>query len=112
MEISNYFFLVFLIAILATRVWSVSTRIASPTVGKFRTHHYMYGLVLIVFSVFFSNITFYAIGLGLFVDQLPLFVLWRKWLWEDYISRWCYVGIIFIAVLVYILRNYILYVTK
>ena len=102
------FFLIFLLTLIITRVFCLKTRIPSPTISGFRTHHYMTGLLLIVLSFYFSNLVIFAIGFGLFVDQMPLFIFWRKWKWEDYISTWSYVGLIFITIIVYLFQDYLI----
>ncbi len=108
MENSTYFFLVFIVTILITRVELIPRRVHSPTIHGFRLHHYMYGLVLIVVSLFFSNLTLYAIGLGLFVDELPQLITgsWRNW--NDYYSVKEIVRVMVLVVLVYFLSSYII----
>jgi hypothetical protein len=105
---ASYFFLIFLATIIITRVSTIATKIPSPTIFGFRTHHYMTGIFLCIVAVIFSSNFLGAIGLGLFIDQAPLFFLWRKWKYEDYISIYCYVGIICLTILVFIFQNYII----
>ena len=83
----------------------------SPTVYGFRLHHYMYGLAFIILAFFTSSLTLYGIGLGLFVDQLPLFTK-RKWHWDDYDSIQCRLAVLLIIVVVYEFRNYMLHLIK
>ena len=78
MSAENYFFLIFFITILLTRVFIFFKPIPSPTVKNFRLHHYMYGFVLMLASLLIKNITMFAIGLGLFVDELAYLLLRGK----------------------------------
>ena len=74
----NYFFAVFLLTILITRIFLYYKPVASPTIKGLRLHHYMYGLVLAVVGFVLSNITLYGVGLGLFVDELTYILIRRQ----------------------------------
>lgn len=78
MEKETYFIVIFLVAILGTRLFLFIKPKPSPTIKGFRLHHYMYGILLLIISVFMKNIAFYAIGLALAVDQLPYVIHERK----------------------------------
>ena len=71
----HYFFLLFLITILVTRIVLYVKAISSQTVQGFRIHHWMYGVVLVILSFIYSNIALFAIGLGLFVDELSYILI-------------------------------------
>ena len=99
--------------IAATRLFLL-TKVASPTIKGFRVRHYMYGLVLIVLAFLINNITIYAIGFALFIDELPLILLkgpghkeehWRGY--EDYYAPWCVAGVLVLIFLTYLFRNII-----
>ncbi|MFZ2072315.1 MAG: hypothetical protein WAV10_01370 [Minisyncoccia bacterium] len=110
MEPSNYFFLIFLLTIVLTRIWLFVKPISSPTIKGFRLHHYMYGLVIVAISFFISNITLYAIGLGLFIDELIFLIPnpTKPFAYKEYISIKGILGTIILIIAVYFLRNYIL----
>jgi hypothetical protein len=78
MDKSLYFFLIFLATIIITRIFVYIKPIASPTINGLRLHHYMYGLILLVLSLFVKNILIYAIGLGLFLDELAYILIGGK----------------------------------
>ncbi|MEK7618442.1 MAG: hypothetical protein AAB410_04835 [Patescibacteria group bacterium] len=108
----EYFFLVFLVAIVVTRLLLATRKMAKPTIKGFRLRHYMYGMVLIAFGYFFNNLTVFAIGSGLFADEIPLIIIkgpghkdeyWRGC--EDYYTPWCVAGILIIILVVYTFRN-------
>ncbi len=78
----NKFFLIFLLTIIVTRIsLYVAGLYASDadniglTLFGFRLHHYMYGLVLIPLGIIIANVFLYAIGLGLFVDELTYLLI-------------------------------------
>ncbi len=85
---SSYFFAVFLITIIITRLCLLPRkRIVSPKVRGAHVHHYIYGLILIGLSFLFSSLTVFAVGVGLFVDELPLFGT-EKWLFSEEDAHW------------------------
>ncbi len=107
----DYFFLVFLGTIAATRLFLLS-KMAGPTLKGFRLRHYMYGVVFIVFAFLIDNITVYAVGLGLLTDEIPLILVkgpghreehWRGC--EDYYSPWCVAGVLILILAAYIFRD-------
>jgi len=107
----DYFFLIFLGTIALTRLLLLSKK-GSPTIREFRLRHYMYGIVLIVFSFLTRSITTYAIGFGLFVDEVPLILIkgpgHREKYWrgiEDYFSPWCVSGVLILIFVAYIFRD-------
>ncbi len=109
---SDYFFLIFLGTIAATRLFLAISKTGSPTLGTFRLRHYMYGIGLIIIAVLIQDLTLYAIGFGLLMDELPLIVLkgpghreqhWRGC--EDYDTPWCVSGVLILIFIVYVFRN-------
>src|SRR3989344_8460892 len=108
---ADYFFLIFLGTIAATRLFLL-TNLAGPTIKGFRVRHYMYGVVLIVLAFLTNNVTIYAVGFALFIDELPLILFkgpghkeeyWRGL--EDYWARWCIVGVLILVFLTYLFRG-------
>ena len=109
----DYFFLFFLGTIAVTRLLLLSKK-GSPTIKGFRLRHYMYGLILIMSAFIFDNLTVYAIGLGLFVDELPLILVkgpghreehWRGC--DDYYIPWCISSVLILIFIVYVFRSLI-----
>lgn len=78
MDIENYFFCIFIITILLTRILLYLRPTPSPTIKGFRIHHYMYGLLLVPIGIFFKSLTIFSIGLGLFVDELGFILISGK----------------------------------
>ncbi len=64
MEIKSYFFVIFVITILIIRIFLYIKPTPGPTINGFRTHHYMYGLVLAPIGVLVGSVTIYGIELG------------------------------------------------
>lgn len=109
MIIQNYFFSIFLLTIILIRFWLLIKPISSPKIKGFKLHHYMYGLLIIVFSFFVSNIILYAIGLGLFVDELPLLIKYNgKFHWKEYNSIYSRAGLVICIIIVFIFNRQIL----
>lgn len=102
-----YFFLIFVLTILVTRIVLFIKPVASPTIKGFRMHHWMYGVILIILSFIFSSITLYAVGLGLFVDELSYILIGGKTHRDNYSTKSLLGTVIFILA-IYLLRNQIL----
>jgi len=70
-------------------------------------HHYMYGIVGIVTGLLFHSIIVYAIGLGLFVDELTYLFIQGKNHKDNY-SRTSLLGTALIMLLIFLFQNYLL----
>lgn len=80
----------------------------APKIGKFQLHHYMYGLILIAIYFLFNIPILLAVGLALFVDELPLFFIFGTWdwphdHWKQYHSLKSIVSIVIISLLGFII---------
>ena len=102
---NNYFFPIFLATVAITRLFIFIYPIPAPTFGKFRTHHYMYGLTGIFAGLTFHSVMIYAIGLGLFIDELT-YLLIRGKNHKDNYSKISLLGTLFFVIMVFIFRNY------
>ena len=98
------FFAIFLVTILMVRIILYIKPLPAPTIRGWRTHHWMYGLVLIILSVIFKIIPLFAIGLAFFVDELT-FLLMRGKTHADNYSRISLVGTFFFVVIIYLFRS-------
>jgi hypothetical protein len=107
-KMSNYFFIVFLITIVAVRVLIFLHPVPAPTIGKFRTHHYMFGIIGVILGLLFNSILIYAIGLGLFVDELT-YLLMRGKSHEDNYSKTSLLGTLLFIIIVFLLKDYLLF---
>ena len=65
----------------------------------------MTGILIGVFGFFFSSMVLFAIGLGMFIDEAPLFFVLRgKWKWDDYTAIWQYILLLLIVIIIYVFR--------
>lgn len=104
---ATQFFLVFLFAILVTRVFLYFKPVRSPTVAGFRFHHYMFGIALVAISLPLGWLYLYAAGLALFVDELT-WLLMRGKSHEDNYSWVSLIGTVFFTLIVFMIRDYLI----
>ena len=104
---SNYFFLTFLATVAITRLFIFVYPVPAPTFGKFRTHHYMYGLVGILAGLVLHSVLIYAIGLGLFIDELT-YLLMRGKDHQDNYSKISLLGTLFFVIIVFVFKDYLI----
>lgn len=102
--LSNQPFLIFFVTILIVRIFVFLKPIPSPTIKGFRTHHYMYGIILILAGIIFNSMIVYAIGLGLFVDELTYILIGGKTHKDNY-SKTSLFGTLLFTILVFIFRG-------
>ncbi len=107
MTLGTDFFLIFLGTIVITRLFLFLKPISSPTIGNFRLHHYMYGIVGVILGIVLSSIYLYAIGLALFIDELTLIFIIRGKSHEENYSAKSLLGTLFFVMLVFLFRNYL-----
>ncbi len=110
----DYFYFFFLGTIAVTRVLLAFPKRPKSIIGKIHVRHYMWGIVLAVITFFIKNLTLYAIGLGLVADELaPLLIKgpgYRDEQWrgcEDYFTAWSVAGAFLVALIVFLVRNYL-----
>lgn len=108
MEIKLYFFVIFFITIFVTRVFLYIHPTPAPTIKGFRTHHYMYGLVLATAGVLLGSVTLYAVGIGLFIDEFGYLLIGGKTHEENY-SKTSLLLLALFVVLAYIFRGQLLF---
>lgn len=103
-ELSNQFFVIFFATVLTTRFFIYFFPISSPTIGKFRLHHYMYGIAVALLGITFNSIVIYAIGLGLFVDELTYLLMRGKTHTDNYSVK-SILGTALLCLGVYLLKD-------
>jgi hypothetical protein len=108
MDTANYFFVLFLATITFTRILLRVKPLSGPTIKGLRLHHYMYGLVLIPFGFILDSVTLYAVGWGLFADEVGV-VLFKFKTYEEYYSKTSLVSVIVIIILVFLFREKIIF---
>lgn len=71
----------------------------------------MYGIAIALSAVIFSSRLFYAIGLGLFIDELPVLLIYgtNNFHWKEYDSWQSRLGVLLCILLVCIFRKYIVW---
>lgn len=111
--IENYFFIVFLITIIVTRIFLYIKPMHGPTLRGIRIHHYMYGIILMLVSVAIKNVTLYAIGIGLLVDEFTfVFIVREKDNKASYsktnYSKTSLIGIVILILMVFLARKSII----
>lgn len=104
---TDEFFIIFLATILITRIFLLVKPVAAPTIGGFRMHHWMYGLAGIAIAFVVRLVIIYAIGLGLFIDELTYLTVSGK-THEDNYSFLSLTGTTVLIVLVFLLRRYLI----
>ena len=70
-------------------------------------HHYMYGIVGIIAGFLLHSVIIYAIGLGLFVDELTYLLIRGKDHKDNY-SKVSLLGTAIFVLLVFLFQNYLL----
>ena len=108
MEMKLYFFVIFIITIFITRIFLYILPIPSPTINNFRFHHYMYGLLLAPIGILLRNITIYAIGVGLVVDELGYLLIGGKTHKDNYSKSSVSILYIFV-ILIYLFKEKLLF---
>jgi hypothetical protein len=103
---SNYFFLIFFSTIIGTRAALLVRPTPGPTIGVLRIHHYMYGILGIVVGALVHSIGVYAVGAGLFVDELS-FLLMRGKTHQDNYSAASLLGTLLFVIAVFVLRHFL-----
>lgn len=104
MILADQFFIIVAATVLVTRVFLFLYPMPTPKIGSFRPHHWMTGLALIPIGLVFHSVWIYAIGIGLFIDELT-FALMRGKSHEDNYSRTSLIGVAVLLILVFTTRN-------
>lgn len=110
MTLYDQFFLFTLITIIITRSTVYIFNKPSPTFKNFRTHHWMYGLLLTVFlfgiSKLYTNIYLLSISLGIFLDEIGFILIRGKNHKDNYSPKSFMILLIFILLL-FLLKNHL-----
>lgn len=70
-------------------------------------HHWMYGVILIIVSFVASSVILYAVGLGLFVDELSYILIGEKNHKDNYSTK-SLLGTVLFVIIVFIFKHQIL----
>ena len=103
---SNYFFLIFVVTVVIVRLFLFLCPFPSPNMKGFRIHHYMYGIVGIIIGLVAHSINLYAIGLGLFVDELTYIIIRGKDHKDNY-SAVSLFGTFLFVLAIFVFRDYL-----
>jgi len=104
MNIADYFFIIFLLTVLVTRIALYFRPTPGPTIKGFRLHHYHLGILFIAIALLFRNVTIYAIGVGLFVDELTYIIIRGKSHKDNY-STISLIGTLLFIIIVFLFRE-------
>lgn len=108
MTLYDKYFLCTLLTILLTRVWVYLFNKPSPTIKNFRTHHWMYGLLVTILlfciSGLYTNIYLLSISMGVFLDEIG-FIIIRGKNHEDNYSPKSFMILMFFVLLLFIFRE-------
>ena len=107
MEIANQFFIIFLVTIILVHLILFLKPIPGPIIKGFRIHHYMYGIIAIPISLIFSSIPLYAVGMGLFIDELTYLLIGGKTHQDNY-SKKSLLGTMIFILAVFLLKEYLI----
>lgn len=102
------FFLIFVATIFIVRVFLYFKPTPSPSIAGLRLHHWMYGLIGILAALLLGSLPLYAIGIGLFVDELTYLLIGGK-THEDNYSRSSLAGTFFFVLAVFLLKDYLVF---
>lgn len=92
--------------VVITRIWLYMRPRASPTILGFRLHHYMFGLVGIVAGLVLHMLAVYAIGMGLFIDEVTFLLIGGR-THEDNYSKASLAGTALLVCLTIALSRYL-----
>jgi hypothetical protein len=67
----------------------------------------MYGLLLIIISILLENILLFAIGMGLFIDELTYLIIRGK-SHEDNYSKISLLGTLIFIILIFLFKNFLI----
>ena len=98
------FISIFCGTVITTRLLLYFCRLPSPTVGTFRLHHYMYGLIGIPFAFVLHSLALYAFSAALFVDEITYLVIGGE-SHDDNYSAFSLGGTLLLVVFVFIFKE-------
>jgi len=105
MALYDKYYLFMILTIVLTRIYVYLFPKPSPTIKKFRTHHWMYGLfatiIFFCISNFYTNIYLLSISMGIFLDEIGFIIIRGKTHENNYspksfIILLCFILLIFI----------------
>ncbi len=108
MNLYDKYFFCTLLTIIITRTFVYLFNRPSPTIKGFRTHHWMFGLLLSIIlfciSSFYVNIYLLSISMGIFLDEIG-FIIIRGKTHEDNYSPKSFMILMFFILLLFIFRK-------
>ncbi len=104
---AHHFFMIFLGTVIVTRIFLFLKPIPAPTIKGFRIHHWMYGVVGILITLLIHSLILYAVGLGLFVDELTYILIGGKSHKDNY-SKISLFGTVIFVIIVFVARDYLI----
>lgn len=108
MNLYDKYFLLVLATIILTRILVYIFNKPSPTIKKFRIHHWMYGLIftIIIFAIagIYKNVYLLAVSMGIFFDEIG-FIFIRGKNHQDNYSPESFMIILFFILLLFLFRE-------
>ena len=108
------FFILFVCTIVFVRLWLWFLPKHGPKIFGIQVHHYAYGLLIILISFFILKPLLLPIGAALFVDEIPLFFMfkgfnWPHDHWKQYHSWQSIISIAVITLLGYVIIHFLIH---
>jgi hypothetical protein len=101
---ADTFSIIFLASVLSIRLFLFVAPVPSPTIGRLRVHHYMYGFIGAPIALILHSMPLYAISLALVVDEATYVSIGGRTHSDNY-SFTSLIGTAILAAVVVILRN-------
>ena len=105
MNLGYELFYVVFVTVLTARILLFVYPTPGPTIRGFRIHHWMLGAVLIPLGLLNESLFMYAVGIGLFIDELT-FLLLRGSSHTDNYSKVSVIGTLIFLTLVFLARDF------
>jgi hypothetical protein len=76
--VATEFVVITILTVVAARLFLYAYPISSPTLGRFRVHHYMYGIIGIPVSILIVSLPMFAVSTALLIDELTFLSIGGK----------------------------------
>lgn len=101
---ADLFFAIFAATILFTRIFLYLKPTPAPTIKGLRLHHWMFGVVIAAVGFLTNSLVLWAVGLGLFADELAYLAIGGKTHADNYSAR-SLIGLLILVIAVFIFRS-------
>ena len=101
----NVFFLIVISVITLVRVWLFNHPLKHPFEHTLKTHHYKYGIAILVLGFLMHKIVIYSIGFGLIASAIPTLLVANKELRGEYELNKSFTALLVVIILIFVLRD-------